>query len=183
MLGMDFIKANRPAVEKAIVDKCVAVSLDEVVALDSEVRALKTEIEGLRASRNAISARFKDASPDERAALGAEAKAAGSRASELEGALAEKEAALKAMMLKLPGIPWEGAPVGPNEDSNVVIRTEGKRPRFTFDPIDHVALIEKNDWAELSRIAVSTASRLALTKSMPSMAAAMRELRRHRKFA
>ena len=156
---METIRTNRAEVERAIRDKGVGVDLDALLALEAEVRGAKTEIEGLRASRNAISAKFKDASPDERAALGAEAKAAGAQASELEAGLADKETSLKAMMLRLPGIPWEGAPVGPNEDSNLVIRSEGKRPRFAFDPIDHVALIEKNDWAELSRIVKVSGSR------------------------
>jgi seryl-tRNA synthetase len=159
MLSMDQIKSNRDDVERAIRDKGVAIDLDALLRLDAEIRGAKTEIEGLRGRRNAISARFKDASPEERAALGAEAKAAGAQASELEIGLADKEAELKAMMLRLPGIPWEGAPVGPSEDSNVVIRTEGKRPRFDFDPVDHVALIEKNDWAELSRIVKVSGSR------------------------
>ena len=152
MLSMDFIKSNRSEVERAIRDKGVGVDLDALLELEAEVRRARTEIEALRASRNALSARFRDAAPEERAALGAEAKAAGARAGELEAALADKDAALKNMLLRLPGIPWEGAPVGPDEDSNVVIRSEGKRPRFGFDPLDHVALIEKNDWAELSRI-------------------------------
>ncbi len=159
MLSMDQIKSDRAAVERAIRDKGVAVDLDALLALEAEVRGAKTEIEGLRASRNAISARFKDAAPEERATLGAEAKAAGAQASELETGLADQETALKGMMLKLPGIPWDGAPVGPNEDSNVVIRSEGKRPRFDFDPVDHVALIEKNDWAELARIVQVSGSR------------------------
>ncbi|QNN64987.1 serine--tRNA ligase [Sphingomonas rhizophila] len=159
MLGMDFIKSNRADVERAIRDKGVDVDLDALLALDAEVRGAKGEIEALRASRNAISARFKDASPDERAALGAEAKAAGARAGELEGALAGKEDELRGLLMKLPGIPWEGAPVGPNEDSNVVIRTEGAVPAFDFEPLDHVALIEKNDWADLSRIVQVSGSR------------------------
>jgi seryl-tRNA synthetase len=152
MLSMEFIKSNPDDVRRAIRDKGVGVDLDALLALETQVRGARTEIEALRASRNALSARFRDAAPEERAALGAEAKTAGTRAGELEAALADKDAALKGMLLRLPGIPWEGAPVGPNEDSNVVIRTEGARPRFDFDPLDHVALIEKNDWAELSRI-------------------------------
>ena len=159
MLGMDFIKSNRADVERAIRDKGVEVDLDALLALEGEARALKTEIDTLRASRNAISARFKDAAPEEKAALGAEAKAAGARASELEAELGEKDAALKGMLLRLPGIPWVGAPVGPNEDSNVVIRTEGAVPSFTFEPLDHVALIERNDWADLSRIVQVSGSR------------------------
>jgi len=159
MLSMEFIKANRDAVERAIRDKGVAVEVDALLALEAEVRGAKTEIEALRASRNAVSARFKDALPEERAALGAEAKAAGARAGELEAALGDRDSALRAMMLRLPNIPWEGAPVGPDEESNLVIRTEGKRPRFDFDPVDHVALIEKNDWAELARIVQVAGSR------------------------
>jgi seryl-tRNA synthetase len=156
---MDFIKANRETVERAIRDKGVDLDLDALLALEGDARSLKTEIDNLRASRNAISARFKDAAPEEKAALGAEAKAAGARASELEVELGEKDAALKAMMLKLPGIPWEGAPVGPDESFNTVVRQEGAVPTFTFQPLDHVALIERNDWADLSRIVQVSGSR------------------------
>jgi seryl-tRNA synthetase len=159
MLAMDFIKSNRADVERAIRDKGVDVDLDALLALDGEARALKTEIDNLRASRNAISARFKDAAPEEKAALGAEAKAAGAKASELEEQLGGKQEALNALMLKLPGIPWEGAPVGPDESFNTVIRTEGSPPAFTFEPLDHVALIERNDWADLSRIVQVSGSR------------------------
>lgn len=156
---MDFIKANRAGVEQAIKVKGVTLDLDQLLALEGEARALKTEIDTLRASRNAISAKFKDAAPEERAALGAEAKAAGAKASELEAELGGKEEALKALMLKLPGIPWEGAPVGPDESFNTVVRTEGKLPEFGFEPLDHVALIEKNDWGDLSRIVQVAGSR------------------------
>ena len=159
MLGMDFIKANREGVDKAIRDKGVDLDLTELLGLDSEVRGLKTEIEALRAERNAISAGFKSAAPEERAALGAKAKEAGAKAGELEGQLGEKEQALKSLMLRLPNIPYEGAPVGPDESFNTVIRTEGTVPKFGFEPLDHVALIEKNDWADLARIVQVSGSR------------------------
>jgi len=159
MLAMDFIKSNRADVERAIRDKGVGVDLDVLLALEAEARALKTEIDTLRAGRNAISVRFKDAAPEEKAKLGAEAKAAGARASELDVQLGEKDAALKAMMLKLPGIPWEGAPVGPDESFNTVVRQEGEVQTFTFTPLDHVALIERNDWGDLSRIVQVSGSR------------------------
>jgi seryl-tRNA synthetase len=159
MLAMDFIKSNRADVERAIRDKGVGVDLDALLVLEAEARALKTEIDNLRAERNAISACFREAAPEEKAALGARAKAAGARASELEVELAEMDSALKAMMLRLPGIPWDGAPVGPDETFNVVVRQEGSPPTFTFEPLDHVALIERNDWGDLSRIVQVSGSR------------------------
>jgi seryl-tRNA synthetase len=159
MLALDFVKANRETVERAIRDKGVELDLGRLLNLDTEVRGLKTMIDQLRAERNAVSARFKDASPEEKSELGRQAKEAGTRASALEVELADKEAALKALMLRLPGIPYEGAPVGPDESFNKVIRTEGQPPEFDFAPLDHVALIEKNDWADLSRITQVSGSR------------------------
>src|SRR6188508_3281106 len=64
MLAMDFIKANRATVEKAIRDKGVDLDLDALLALDGESRSLKTEIDNLRAERNAISAQFPKAAPE-----------------------------------------------------------------------------------------------------------------------
>jgi seryl-tRNA synthetase len=159
MLGLDFIRAERAAVEKASEAKAVTVDLDELLTLDGEVRRLKTEIEALRAERNAISARFKCVAPEERADLGRQAKEAGARAGELEAALGEKESALKSLLMRVPNIPWDGAPIGPDESFNTVVRTEGAVPQFDFEPLDHVALIEKNDWADLSRIVQVSGSR------------------------
>jgi seryl-tRNA synthetase len=159
MLAMDFIKANREAVERAIRDKNVDLDVGALLDAESEVRGLKTEIDRLRAERNAISAGFKSAAAEERAELGRRAKEAGARAGALEEQLAGKDQTLKSLMLKLPAIPYEGAPVGPDESANVVIRTEGTRRTFDFEPLDHVALIEKNDWADLSRITQVSGSR------------------------
>ncbi|HEY7959951.1 MAG TPA: serine--tRNA ligase, partial [Sphingomicrobium sp.] len=94
-----------------------------------------------------------------KADLGRRAKVAGARISTLEAQLAGEEAALKALMLQLPGIPYEGAPVGPDESYNVVVRTQGELPKFDFEPLDHVALIEKNDWGDLSRVTQVSGSR------------------------
>jgi seryl-tRNA synthetase len=159
MLALDFIKANRETVERAIRDKGAELDLDALLELDGQVRAAKTEIDRLRTERNSVSAKFKDAAPDQKAELGRQAKEAGARASALEAELSGKEAELKTLMLKLPGIPYEGAPIGPDESYNVVIRTVGDPPRFDFEPLDHVALIEKNDWGDLSRVTQVSGSR------------------------
>jgi len=159
MLGMDFVKANRAAVERAIEVKGVDLDLETVLKLDADVRALKTEIERLRAERNAISAQFPKAAPGEKAELGRKAKQAGAQASALENDLGAKEGELGGLMLKLPGIPYDGAPVGPDETFNTVVRTVGDPPKFGFDALDHVALIEKNDWADLSRVTQVSGSR------------------------
>jgi seryl-tRNA synthetase len=159
MLSLQYIRENPEAVRKAIAEKKVALDLDTLLTLDGEVRGLKTRIDALRADRNAISDSFKGAAPEARPALGARAKAIGAEIAEIEGGLGEKQAALDALLLRVPNIPWDGAPIGPDETFNIVVRTEGVIPSFDFEPLDHVALIEKNDWADLARITQVAGSR------------------------
>jgi seryl-tRNA synthetase len=159
MLALDFIKANRETVERAIRDKGVELDLDQLLALDTSVRHLKQGVEENQATRNRLSQRFPSASPEDRVDLAREVKNASAAASQFKEQLEREETALREMMLKLPGIPYEGAPVGPDENSNVVIRTEGDLPKFDFEPLDHVALIERNDWGDLSRVTQVAGSR------------------------
>ena len=164
MLSLQFIRDHADTVRRAAEAKNAPLDLDRLLAVDGEVRSLKTRIDDLRRQRNEISASFKTAEPSERPALGARAKAFGAEAAEAEAALAERSAELEALMLKVPNIPWEGAPVGPDEGANIVVRTEGERPRFGFEPRDHVALAEMNDWADLSRITQVAGSRMYALK-------------------
>ena len=170
MLSLQFIRENPEAVRKAIAEKNVTLDLDALLALDGEVRALKTRVDTLRADRNAISDGFKSAAPEERPALGARAKAIGARdRRDREMCSAGKQSELDALLLRVPNIPWEGAPVGPDESFNTVVRTEGTIPAFDFEPLDHVALIEKNDWADLARITQVAGSRTYCLKGRLAM--------------
>lgn len=169
MLSLQFIRDNPDAVRTAIAQKNVALDLDALLARDGETRELKTKVDGLRQQRNAISDSFKGAAPEERPALGAKAKAIGAEIGAVEAALGEKQAELDALLLRVPNIPWEGAPVGPDESFNVVVRQEGVIPEFDFEPLDHVALIEKNDWADLARITQVAGSRTYCLKGRLAM--------------
>jgi len=159
LLNLAFIREHPDTVRKAAADKNVPLDLDALLELDREVRTAKTRVDGLRARRNEISARFKDATLDERKQLGAESKLVASEIASTEELLKAKEAELNALLLRVPNIPWEGAPVGPDETANLVVRTEGEIPRFDFTPRDHVEIVEMNDWAELGRITQVTGSR------------------------
>jgi seryl-tRNA synthetase len=159
MLSLAFIREHPDLIRNAVAAKNVALDVDALLVLDAEARALKTRVDGLRAERNAISDGFKSAPPEERPALGAKAKAIGAEIGAAEAALGEKQAALDALLLRVPNIPWEGAPVGPDESANIVVRKTGTVPQFDFAPLDHVALVEKNDWAELARITQVAGSR------------------------
>jgi seryl-tRNA synthetase len=159
VLSLSFIRDNAEVVRKAAADKNVRLDLDALLRLDGEVREAKTRVDTLRAQRNEISGRFKDAAPQDKAALGAESKRIASDIGVTEELLKGREAELQALLLRVPNIPWDGAPVGPDESANIVVRQEGDCPHFDFTPRDHVELIEMNDWADLARITQVAGSR------------------------
>jgi seryl-tRNA synthetase len=159
LLNLNFIRENADVVAKAAADKNVALDLARLIELDGQVREVKTRADELRRRRKEISDRFKNAAPAERPGLGAESKAIASEIGSTEALLAERQAELDAMLLRVPNIPWDGAPVGPDENANVVVRQEGQLPNFDFAPLDHVELVERNNWAELARITQVAGSR------------------------
>ena len=159
MLSLQFIRENPEVVEKAIADKNVTLDVDILLRLDRDIRTLKQRVEEQRRERKTLSGQFQKKSPEEQAALRAQVNAIAEEITGLEQKLADDEEALNALMLRLPGMPWQGAPVGPDESFNTVVRTEGEVPRFDFEPRDHVALVEMNDWADLGRITQVSGSR------------------------
>ncbi len=156
---MNFVREQRAAVQQALTDKRVDLNLDRLLTLDEEVRHARGGLDELRAERNRVSDGFKTAAVAEKPGLGARSKAIGVEIAAGEAALAGRESELRDLMLQLPTIPWEGAPVGPDENSNVVIRTEGTPRAFDFEPRDHVALVELNDWADLARVTKASGAR------------------------
>ena len=159
MLAMDFIRTNSNTVEKAIRDKGADVSLDEVFEVDHELRLLKQQFESARAANNEITAMFAGATPEQRPELGKKAREAADNAKQANAKIAVLEEKLKQLLFRVPGIPWDGAPVGPDESFNIVTRKHGEPRDFGFEVLDHVALLEKNDWADLSRIVQVSGSR------------------------
>ena len=164
MLSLQYIRENIDLVRQAAEQKNVALDLDALLALDGDVREMKTRVDDLRRQRNEISDGFRTASAEERPALGQRAKAIGAEINETEAGLTEKQKALDTLMLRVPNIPWAGAPVGPDESANTVVRTEGEPRRFEFEPKDHVAVAEMNDWIDLSRIVQVSGSRMYALK-------------------
>jgi seryl-tRNA synthetase len=169
VLNLSFIRDNPDIVRRAAAAKNVVLDVDRLLASDAEVRGAKTRVDELRAKRNEISSRFKDASADEKKALGAESKLVASEISSTEELLKARQAELDGMLLRVPNIPWDGAPVGPDESANVVVRTEGAVRPFDFSPRDHVDLIEMNDWADLARITQVAGSRTYCLKGRLAM--------------
>jgi seryl-tRNA synthetase len=132
-VGLQRLRDDADAIRRGAADKGEDPALvDQALAVDAERRRLLAETEALKAERNAVSKRIGEsikagAAPDgpEVADLRAASTAAGDRISTLDASLAETEAALEDLLLRIPNPPDPDIPVG-GEEANVTLRTWGE---------------------------------------------------------
>jgi len=151
MLDKRFVRENPDAVRAAVRVKGIDLDVDELLELDQASRSLQHELDQAQRRRKESSREFARADEARRAELRAEHDDLDARLKAVRDELAETNEKLNALMLLTPTIPWDGAPVGPDESANVVIRTVGTPPEFGFRPLDHVDLLERRGWADFAR--------------------------------
>jgi seryl-tRNA synthetase len=151
MLDRRFIRENPDAVKEAVRVKGLDLDVDELLSLDVRTRGLQGELDQAQARRKALSKEFPKADDARREELRKESDELDQIIQSLREQLADASAQLDALLLLTPTIPWSGTPVGPDESANVVIRTHGEPPKFAFEPLDHVELLERRGWADFNR--------------------------------
>jgi seryl-tRNA synthetase len=159
MLDLKFIRENAAAVQDAITKKRVPLKIDDLLAADLEVSSLKRKVQLLNEEKNANAGKMKGAKPEEREAIISRGRAIDGEIDALKPAVETAEKKLQELHWLVPMIPDPKAPIGPDETGNVPLRTWGDKPKFDFKPKDHVEIVQKQDWAELERIAAVAGSR------------------------
>ena len=139
MLNMRRIREQTDAVKAGLERRGEDSSvIDQLVAWDGERRALLQESEALKAERNRTSKTIGAAKDKEAmAALREQMRAVGQRIKELDGAVAEVEERISAVILEIPNVPHGSVPDGTTEEENRVHGTWGQQPEFDFAPQAH----------------------------------------------
>jgi seryl-tRNA synthetase len=158
MLDLKLIRSDPERVKAALARRGAAEPLDELLALDARRRELLPEIEGAQAERKALSKQIGEAKQrGEEAEAQMRAVAALKEKTEAGKAELERvEAELRRVSVVLPNLPDPDAPDGMTEEDAVVLREEGERPSFEFEPRDHLeigtelGLIDMESGAKLS---------------------------------
>jgi seryl-tRNA synthetase len=151
VLDKRFIREHPDEVRAAVQAKGIGLDVDELLELDQTGRKLQHELDRAQAQRKSSAKEYARADDARRAELKAEHEQLEAQLKALRDQLAETNQQLNALLLLTPTIPWQGAPVGPDESANVVIRTVGTPPEFGFTPLDHVELLERRGWADFTR--------------------------------
>ena len=142
MISIELIRRNPDMVRDAMRKRAADVAIDEILSLDEERRSLIVRADALRARRNEVS-REMGRSKDRPQELIEEMRNAGSQIRELEERLRSTDEKLDGLLLRVPNIPDESAPVGPDESANVVVKTVGELPSFDFEPEAHWDIAER----------------------------------------
>ena len=97
-------------------------------------------------------------------ALILEMREVGEKVKDLDNELRTVEEDLERLMLSIPNIPHESAPVGETEDDNVVARTWGEVKEFTYEPKPHWDLATDLGILDFERAGKVTGSRFVFYK-------------------
>jgi len=153
MLDIRFLRANPELVRDAIRNKNEKADLDAILALDEQRRKLQYDFDTLKARQNQVSATIAQMkkSKQDASELITEMSAVADNLRLLNTELSEANDKLNRLLLTIPNIPNPQVPVGRDESSNRVVREWGTKPEFGFEPLDHLAIAERNELLDLSR--------------------------------
>ena len=159
MIDIRLIRETPELVENGAKKKRIALDLGPIRALDAQKTAAQQELDRLRSEQNNAAKLIGKAPPEERAKLAEGAKAGKALLKEKEEAYAKLESELRTLMLRVPNIPAEAVPEGKDDSENVEVKKWGTPRNFGFEPRDHIALGEGQDWIDVERGARIAGSR------------------------
>jgi len=142
MLDIKFIRENKDIVAMAATKKRVKFNVDELITLDDKRRTLLANTEAKRAAQNLASEKItKAASPEERTKLIEEMKVVKSELEKEETALKDVLKDWQLLMLRAPNVPDMSVPDGETDADNKEVKAWGEKPKFDFEPKDHVEIM------------------------------------------
>lgn len=156
MLDLKFVRENPDIVKQNIKNKFQDQKLglvDEVIALDAELRDTKQQVEALRAEKNKISKKIGALMGQGKKDEAEEAKKQVTEHSEHMAELDKKEAELekkvKDIMMVIPNIIDPSVPIGKDDSENVELERFGEPVVPDFEIPYHAEIMEKLNGIDL----------------------------------
>ena len=168
MLDIKWIRENPEALDAALAKRGAALQAAALVALDEERRAGIAKLQTMQERRNAASKEIgmamgrKDMETAEK--LKAEVASLKDALQAGEAAGRDLEASLRDALARVPNIPLDDVPVGPDESANVELRKVGRVPNHDFKPKEHYELGEALGLMDFETAAKLSGSRFTVVK-------------------
>lgn len=143
---MKVIRDNSEMIKANCERRGFPIDIDGLLKLDVEARRINGEAEAMRAERNRLS---KNCATDPSARE--QVKALRNDITAKEGALAEIEKKIEAVLSRMPNLLADDVPNGDSDADNLELRKVGTIPQFTFKVKDHQELGESLDILDIAR--------------------------------
>ncbi|MDA1537302.1 MULTISPECIES: serine--tRNA ligase [Bacillus] len=167
MLDIKFLRTNFEEVKEKLQHRGEDLTdFGRFEELDTRRRELLVQTEELKSKRNEVSQQISVLKREKKdaEALILEMREVGEKVKDLDNELRTVEEDLERLMLSIPNIPHESAPVGETEDDNVVARTWGEVKEFAFEPKPHWDLATDLGILDFERAGKVTGSRFVFYK-------------------
>ena len=153
MLDLRWVVANLDEAKRRLATRSAdaAAALAPIEQLAAERKALIQATETRRAEQKKASEQMRTLRGEEQARRRAELKALSDEVKEKEARLKEVEEQIEAALLAVPNLPHPSVPVGSDPKDNVVVRSWGEKPRFSFSPRQHDELGERLGLLDFAR--------------------------------
>lgn len=157
MLDVKFIRANKEAVVANLLRKgrTNTADVDELLALDEQLKVLQSQSQLLRQSRNTLSEQInrqkkegKDAS-----AILQQVKELPAKIKEMDDKLAALVSKMDLLERKIPNMMHDDVPSGKNDSQNVELAKFGEPTKLDFEPKSHQEIAIGLDMADFESAA------------------------------
>lgn len=141
MISIDLIKKDAKYVKESLLKKGCEVDFDELLTWDADRRKLIGQCEELKAEKNKINAlipTYKKEGKDV-SEIFSQMKEMGAKIAKADEEIADLAKKIYDFLIVLPNMPDDDLLAG-GKENNKIIKTFGEKPKFDFEPKNHIDL-------------------------------------------
>ncbi|QAX81797.1 serine--tRNA ligase [Candidatus Pseudomonas adelgestsugas] len=166
MLDLKWLRNNLYNAADRLASRGFALGVERFKVLEEQRKSVQVHTEALQAQRNACSKYIGQAKQrgEDIASLMVDVERIGSELSNSKVKLEKIHSELHSILLGIPNIPHESAPIGKDKDGNVEVRRWGIPKSFDFEIRDHVAIGKLTGDLDCETAAKMSGARFALLR-------------------
>ncbi|MFO1519500.1 MAG: serine--tRNA ligase [bacterium] len=168
MLDLKWVLSNLDQVKSALQKRGQTLDFSPLDSLNQKRKTLQVEFDTLRSTQNKTSGdiqRLQKEKQDASSLIG-EMQKISKRLKEISPELSDVEKEIEVFLMNVPNVPHESVPAGKSSEDNVVVRTWGEKPSFSFEPKPHWEIGEKLGILDFDRAAKISGARFTLYKGL-----------------
>lgn len=157
MLDIRLIRENPDLVKSRLAARRgnAASLVDAILACDQRRRSAETRLQQLQADRKRLSKEIggMKARGEDSSTIEAQVRGIGDEITTLNTEATTLDQEQRDLLLQVPNLPHEAAPIGEDASGNPVVKQWGEKPTFSFTPRSHVEIAEQLRLLDFERAA------------------------------